>query len=647
MKSEHAVMAIVAVMVIVYAFSASRGPDDVGTDRVHEELENLRRANRRLQRENDALKSSGSPPSLQRENWFKELIPSSLRKDYQIHCDDTDPVQGGKGFNITEAMLRKTRPIVGNTQSLHKTLRKLRDRECLVIYVFGGSVTAGHNGGGLSASYSTRFLELLNTKYQCLVTQPDGTETQGQHRRVLPDYSGLTSSVILDNLNAIFPPNAVLDHRIDLVLVEFNVNDHFLPNPPQIRSAELDDSFDRRKPRIQDFVDGSPKEMEYVIRTQWWTEAVIRMFLQLPLTVYPEGHEDRHIGSIPLVMFHADHRHFYLKKGGSGAITQYLSLSVYRYYEIPTISAVEAYFPLYQISNTKFDWKPVEARSNKNNLRFMANNSMYSMSNYHADACCHPLAFGHRFLSMVLLYNLEKEMQIMADMEREAGVDPTDSEFNDYHIIGPIEKFREFWLPSPWRMTKHEDAMYCKYDGIDSFINFMQSGPAVDLDRVIANNDGEAWSFYADSKNKTGLITTTAPSHVSLKVTIVGPHNLLKVFYLQSWDRNNTATALMWADNTATNRFSSSYCSRKEQDLKKMGFDRESPPHEHSDEIGKTTVFTINSHKGGEASIGVDKSYPNVLPAAKYLHFCVLQKEDEDEGIKFKLLSVSSKSNKG
>lgn len=348
------------------------------------------------------------------------------------------------------------------------------------------------------------------------------------------------------------------------------------------------------------------------------------MFLQLPLSVYAEGHEDRHIGSIPLVMFHADFMNFYRDRmnprygpGSTNLRTSFLNTQVNRYYDIPTISAINAFIPMYQVWADRVQWSPFwnatrcvepwcNPEWNRHNLGSLEDNTMYTLTNYHADSCCHPMQFGHKFLAMVLLYNLEDEMKTMEATNREKWVGSQEegvpSDFGSFHIAGPLEKFREFWLPTPWRMTKHEDAMYCAHHGVSSFINFMQSPVGgLNLDETVASNEGGAWSFYADSKNKTGFITTTAPSHVALRVTIDAPQNMLKVFHLQTYDGNNSATALVWVDYAAQNGLAETLCNAVDTEFAgKTQID-------HHDAAGNTTVFVMNSHRnGGTASVGVD-----------------------------------------
>ena len=301
-------------------------------DQHQQELQDLRQKNANLEyslKLTQKVASDSDNKSV--SNWYDELIPEPLQSRYPIRCDESrfesDAMHKYFCFNITENMMRKTRPIVGNTQSLHKTLRKLQNKECLTIYVFGGSVTYGHQAGGPTKSYSAKLLELLNFKYPCSVTKDDGTMIKGKHRRVMPDFSGTNSAVILSNLNAIFPPHEHIDHRIDLLIHETNINDNSLGGRtiPQIRNQEVNaaaDNFDQSKLVWDDLGDDSG-EMRKILGLQWYTEAVIRTFLQLPLSVYPEGHEDRHIGSIPHIMFHADFLHFY--QGGFGVV----SFSIY------------------------------------------------------------------------------------------------------------------------------------------------------------------------------------------------------------------------------------------------------------------------------------------------------------------------------
>ena len=129
---------------------------------------------------------------------------------------------------------------------------------------------------------------------------------------------------------------------------------------------------------------------------------------------------------------------------------------MYRYYEIPTISAINAFVPLYQFSRLDMPqgffggqgplWQEnhVHTVSAENTTL----NNMYTIRTWHADGCCHPGPFGHDWLAMVLLYNLEKEMEIMDAVDREAVLneDRFDGDFSAFHLKGPTEKLREFWI---------------------------------------------------------------------------------------------------------------------------------------------------------------------------------------------------------
>ena len=267
--------------------------------------------------------------------------------------------------------------------------------------------------------------------------------------------------------------------------------------------------------------------------------------------------------------------------------------------------------------------------------------TMYFISNFHADRCCHPMGYGHRWLAMVLLYNLEKEMQYS---EHILSMNRSD-EFFQYHIAGPLDAFRERYVPQPWRMTRHEDDVYCRHHATSTVIDFMsRTWTPSELSDTIAENSENSWSLYADSKNKTGLISTTSPSHVSLLIDIDvggGVSNMLKIGYLVTYDRNNSATALIWVDYERSNKYSQSHCHENEHELHaKESKEMKSYLNE--------TMFVVNSHQNDKASVYRDSTFFNVLATQskdqKYLHICLVPKTDKNERLKFKLLLITTKS---
>ena len=77
--------------------------------------------------------------------WLPTVMPPSLLPEYAP--------PGALPFNLTMSILRRTRPVVGNTERVRGFLRKLRGGTCTVSLMLGGSVTAGHNGGGREKAY--------------------------------------------------------------------------------------------------------------------------------------------------------------------------------------------------------------------------------------------------------------------------------------------------------------------------------------------------------------------------------------------------------------------------------------------------------------------------------------------------------------
>lgn len=111
---------------------------------------------------NSTTKTTTTTASL--NNVIEEIIPPNLLSLY-TH----DKLQ----FNVTRSMLRQSRPVVGNTQRLHSYLKKLQSKSCTTVLFLGGSVTAGHNGGGPKKAYPRKFMDWLNARYPCLAK--DGT----------------------------------------------------------------------------------------------------------------------------------------------------------------------------------------------------------------------------------------------------------------------------------------------------------------------------------------------------------------------------------------------------------------------------------------------------------------------------------------
>lgn len=119
---------------------------------------------------NQTGKPLSNPPAMQQpSSVMEEIIPPALHSKYTPE---------NLVFNITRSMLKRSRPIIGNTERLHAYIRKLQSQQCTVVLFLGGSVTDGHHVKGRSAeAYPAHFMSWLNAQYPCL--KDDGSA--GRH----------------------------------------------------------------------------------------------------------------------------------------------------------------------------------------------------------------------------------------------------------------------------------------------------------------------------------------------------------------------------------------------------------------------------------------------------------------------------------
>ena len=150
-------------------------------------------------------------------NFIEEYIPNILMGIYQQHHFQ---------FNVTKSMLRKSRPIVGNTQRLHAYLRKLQSKQCTTVLILGGSISAGHHVNNPEAkAYPARLIEWLNKRYPCKEKLKDGNSIIGKHQyKKIHAQNSQTHMIAWSTIENI--------ESFDMVIFEFNVNDHFIPDLP-------------------------------------------------------------------------------------------------------------------------------------------------------------------------------------------------------------------------------------------------------------------------------------------------------------------------------------------------------------------------------------------------------------------------------
>ena len=421
-------------------------------------------------------------------SFIDAIIPESLRAKYTT---------SNLLFPITESMLRQSRPIIGNNERLHSYIRKLHAGKCTTILFMGGSVTRGHGAGGVEGAYPRFFIEWLNHQYPCRQNDnASGTHVAKQTTAQNSQTCFTTWSAIRDASDS-----------IDLILMEFNVNDQFIPDLPHV----LEDKG----------VVGEMKEY----KSAWYLEALLRRLLLL-----------RKPDPVAIITFNADYAAVPWEEGSREEMRRTLfhdspepsKLWISAMYEIPTISASLWMLPL----------------ASKGGLARQFSSSaenQYSTSNWHTDTCCHPPYKGHLILSLILAYNVVEEERIM-----KKGIYSVDVERD---LTAETGLLRE-----PLYLSPSEDSIYVRNFNSDNAVEFNFEDPKGEdmwKDKVVSN---EGWEWYADNKDKDkyGLIAkgTTGGQHIAFELT-GGKYGIIEVSFVISYE--NFGIALAWLDEGENN----------------------------------------------------------------------------------------------
>eukprot|EP00584_Thalassiosira_punctigera_P008588 CAMPEP_0172535506 /NCGR_PEP_ID=MMETSP1067-20121228/7485_1 /TAXON_ID=265564 ORGANISM="Thalassiosira punctigera, Strain Tpunct2005C2" /NCGR_SAMPLE_ID=MMETSP1067 /ASSEMBLY_ACC=CAM_ASM_000444 /LENGTH=588 /DNA_ID=CAMNT_0013320443 /DNA_START=212 /DNA_END=1978 /DNA_ORIENTATION=- len=422
--------------------------------------------------------------------FIDEYIPASLLKKYEAQ---------NLQFNVTRSMLRQSRPVIGNTKRLHSYLKKLRSGECTTVLVLGGSVSAGHHVRRPEEnSYPQIFVDWLNARYPCRARSgAAGTHERKKIRGASNSQTHMASWSAVDEMRA-----------FDLVILEFNVNDHFI--------SDLPHATEDKGPL------GDTKE--YI--SLWYFEVILRRIL---LVRKPEPPA--------IITFNADYQGriwadppWYEPEDARKTLLYFnqepLKNWLSSMYEIPVFSAVIWMLPL--------------AGKQGRSMQYNRTHNPYATANWHTDACCHPRREGHLILNMVLAYCMVEEEKVMLSTEG----DDMAYEENDFTADQiPI-------LRDPIYLSPEEDSLYVhnelKYSGVD----FTHSDYGEKLwEDVIVANQGFEW--YADNadKDKFGYIANNVTGGQHMAISLMGGRlGVIEVSYVISYE--NFGTALAWIDNS-------------------------------------------------------------------------------------------------
>jgi len=204
-------------------------------------------------------------------------------------------------------------------------------------------------------------------------------------------------------------------------------------------------------------------------------------------------------------------------------------------YDIPVFSASLFHLALASKLGTDVQFNFNETRDGHN---------PYGTNIWHADACCHPKADGHRVLALVLVYNFADELW---RMENDASVGHEDRMEGDFTIDPRRPRMRD-----PVYMSPEEERLY---------VRGSSDGVAIDLTdpdgedkwrgEIVAS---EGWTWFADNKDKDkyGLIADSVDGgqHVAFRVT-GQKHGVVEVTFVVSYE--NFGIALVWLDDKEEN----------------------------------------------------------------------------------------------
>ena len=122
--------------------------------------------------------------------------------------------------------------MVGNSHRIQRFIDLLLKGECTTTVVFGGSVSAGHNARG--PAYHVTLAQWMNVRFPC---QTGTLGTNNSHTIINLAQGAMDQQQAFEKINLVLDPL----HRVDLILVKYNVNDDFIEDIPHafgVRSAK-------------------------------------------------------------------------------------------------------------------------------------------------------------------------------------------------------------------------------------------------------------------------------------------------------------------------------------------------------------------------------------------------------------------------
>mmetsp|Transcript_12739 Transcript_12739/g.23083 ORF Transcript_12739/g.23083 Transcript_12739/m.23083 type:complete len:401 (-) Transcript_12739:20-1222(-) len=314
---------------------------------------------------------------------------------------------------------------------------------------------------------------------------------------------------------------------IDLVLIEFNVNDHFISDLPH----KLEDK-------------GPLGETNAYI-SLWYFEVILRRLLLLRKPDPPA-----------IITFNADY-HGRTWAGQPWFEPEEARKTLFHYNQEPLKNWLSSMYEIPVFSASI--WMLPLASKRGTDMQFNRTANPYATANWHTDACCHPRLEGHLILNLVLAYCMVEEEKIL--LLRSGGGGDGDGDEAYSNMVYEETDFTADDIPilrDPIYLSPEEEALYVTNDIPYAGVDFTQynndgKGEQQSFENVIVANDG--WTWYADNreKDKYGYIVNNIEGGQHLAISLTGgKHGIVEVSYVISYE--NFGTALAWFDSSNGNK---------------------------------------------------------------------------------------------
>eukprot|EP00956_Cyclotella_meneghiniana_P015164 scaffold23001_cov46-Cyclotella_meneghiniana.AAC.4 len=404
-----------------------------------------------------------------------------------------------------DPVMRRSRPVIGNTERIHGFINKLLQGKCMNVLFVGGSVTFAFprgKDGSLVQGYHLWFVKWLNERYPC---------NGGEHKLSIHGPGGTDAAYAVSNFNQLFRD---VGGPVDFISFEYAVNDSSMAVKPGKSLGEsiqiVNEILFRKALKYRNPQDGSAPAI-ISLETSFWVGNMINKKMR---STYDAVH----------------------------VFTPAYHFPITTYYDVPSISVAQVWFPMFA--------KDLEQHSNKSSEIFGVFQDM-----------CHPSATkGHFVIAQILAYNIEVEKAWMLNNKDS----PRHRLEQDLTLEDPPKLPNPWWLTDEEEALL-VDAPVSEFD----FQKFQPSSDSLNDNTgwsiyddsanknkfgLIATKSASHVSFKVEltNFNRTSFKGVTGGDAEAFKKTKQRnaqstPTNTISLGYLRSY--SNVSDAMVWTDD--------------------------------------------------------------------------------------------------